>query len=29
VKENRKPASFVQSVLRMSLLDARNIYEAL
>ncbi len=29
VKENRKPSSFVQSVLRMSLLDARNIYEAL
>jgi transcriptional regulator with XRE-family HTH domain len=29
LKENQKPASFVQSVLRMSLLDARNIYEAL
>ena len=29
IKENGKPASFVQSVLRMSLLDARNIYEAL
>ncbi|MDQ5986126.1 MAG: hypothetical protein CSYNP_01845 [Syntrophus sp. SKADARSKE-3] len=29
VKENRKSASFVQSILRMSLLDARNIYEAL
>lgn len=29
IKENRKPAGFVQSILRMSLLDARNIYEAL
>jgi transcriptional regulator with XRE-family HTH domain/Zn-dependent peptidase ImmA (M78 family) len=29
LKENRKPASFVESILRMSLLDARNIYEAL
>jgi len=29
IKENRKPASFVQNILRMSLLDARNIYEAL
>jgi hypothetical protein len=29
LKENQKPASFVQSVLRMSLLDARNIYETL
>jgi hypothetical protein len=29
VKENGKSASFVQSILRMSLLDARNIYEAL
>ena len=29
VKENGKSASFVQSALRMSLLDARNIYEAL
>ena len=29
LKENQKTASFVQSVLRMSLLDARNIYEAL
>ena len=29
LKENQKPASFVQNVLRMSLLDARNIYEAL
>ncbi|MHB8091692.1 MAG: helix-turn-helix domain-containing protein [Syntrophales bacterium] len=29
IKESRKPAGFVQSILRMSLLDARNIYEAL
>ncbi|MBE0558559.1 MAG: transcriptional regulator, partial [Proteobacteria bacterium] len=29
LRENQKSASFVQSVLRMSLLDARNIYEAL
>lgn len=29
LKENQKSSSFVQSVLRMSLLDARNIYEAL
>jgi transcriptional regulator with XRE-family HTH domain len=29
LKENQKSASFVQSALRMSLLDARNIYEAL
>lgn len=29
IKENGKSASFVQSILRMSLLDARNIYEAL
>lgn len=29
IKENRKPASFVQSILRISLLDARNIYEEL
>lgn len=29
IKENRKPAGFIQSILRMSLLDARNIYEAL
>lgn len=29
LKENQKSPSFVQSVLRMSLLDARNIYEAL
>lgn len=29
IKENRKSAGFVQSILRMSLLDARNIYEAL
>ena len=29
IKENQKPASFAQSALRMSLLDARNIYEAL
>lgn len=29
LRENQKSSSFVQSVLRMSLLDARNIYEAL
>lgn len=29
LRENQKPAGFVQNVLRMSLLDARNVYEAL
>jgi len=29
IQEKRKPASFVQSILRISLLDARNIYEEL
>lgn len=29
LRENQKSSSFVQSVLKMSLLDARNIYEAL
>ncbi len=29
IKEKRKPASFIQNVLRIPLLDARNIYEAL
>jgi Zn-dependent peptidase ImmA (M78 family) len=29
IKEKRKPATFIQNVLRIPLLDARNIYEAL